>query len=249
MVLSALWPFLTRVAVRSVTCAKERRAHGFAATARRQHHFDEAQQDEFLARDDDIGATRERGVGTEKVIGFVDGVRPAGDDQRPMCGVDPVGVADQIHALLGMQAHTRDHEHVGDPAVKLHLRRTEIAVPLLQDEPGLVESGVYHGRADGADARRYHSRVGEDERQHPGTMIEGAGDHGRQVVFPCASPQALPKACQFARFEQFVAACASGKFHCEPVQQNVSYRALLGTEVGTTDSAVRTPNRSESSVR
>jgi hypothetical protein len=47
-------------------------------------------------------------------------------------------------------------------------------------------------------------RVG-DERQHPRTMIEGAGDHRRQVVFPRANPQALPNARQFARSEQFVA--------------------------------------------
>ena len=175
----------------AVTRANERRAHRFTATARRQQHFDEAQQDEFLARDDDVGAARARGVGAEKVIGLVDGVRTAGDDQRAMRGVDPVGVTDQVHALLGMQAHARDHEHVGDPAVELHVRRPEIAVPLLQDDPGLVESPVHQGRAYGPDAGGYHSRVGEDERQHPRPMIEGAGDHGRQVVFLRANAQAL----------------------------------------------------------
>ena len=148
----------------AVARTNERRPHRFTATARRQHRFDETQQDKFLARDDDIGATRAGGVGTKQVIRLVDGVRTAGDDQRPMRGVDPVGVTDQLHALLGMQAHARDHEHVGDPAVELHLRRPEIAVPLLQDDAGLVESGVYHGRAYGPDTRGYHPRVGEDER-------------------------------------------------------------------------------------
>ncbi len=202
--------------------ADERRAHRFAATAHRQHHFDQGEQDEFLARDDDIGATRARGVAAEQVVGLVDGVRTAGDDQRAMRSVDPVGVADQLHAALGMQAHARDHEHIGDPAVELHLRGPEIAVPLLQDDPGLVEPGVRQGRADGPDARGNHSRVGEDERQHPRAMIEGAGDHRRQVVLPCAKPQALPQARQLTRSEQFVAARASGKLHGEPLQKKMS---------------------------
>jgi len=144
-------------------------------------------------------------------------MRTAGDDKRALGGVDPVGVANQIHALLGMQAHARDHEQVGDPAVKLHSRGLKIAVPLLQHNPGLVESSIYHGRPDGPDTGGYHSRVGEDERQHPRTMIESAGDHGTQVVLPRAHPQALTYACQFTGFEQFVASCASRKFHCEPL--------------------------------
>jgi len=53
-------------------------------------------------------------------------------------------------------------------------------------------------------------------------MIESAGDHGTQVVLPRAHPQALTYACQFTGFEQFVASCASRKFHCEPLQKNVT---------------------------
>ena len=156
-------------------------------------------------------------IGAEKIIGLVDGVRTAGDDQRAVRGVDPPGVADHLHAPLGVHAHARDHEQVGDPAVEPHPRGPEIAVPLLQDDAGLVEPGIDHGRADRPHAGGHHSRVGEDERQHPRAMIEGAGDHRRQIVFLRANPQALAQARQFARFEQFVAARSAGKFHGEPL--------------------------------
>ena len=205
----------------AVARANERRAHRFAAAAHREQHFDQAQHDEFLAGHHDVGAARAARVRTEKVIWLVDRVRPAGDDQRAMRGIDPVRVADQVHALLGMQAHARDHEQVGDPAVQSHSRRPEVAVPLLQDDPRLFESGIHHRRADGADTRRRHPRIGEDERQHPRAVIKGAGDDRRQVVSWRNCPQALSETGQFARLEQFVSTRASGKLHGGPLQNNV----------------------------
>ena len=180
--------------------------------------FEETEQDEFLAGHDDVGAAWPRGIRTEEFVRLVHGMRPPGDDQRAVFGIDPMGVADHVHATLGMQAHARDHEHVGDPAVEPHLRRPEIAVPLLQDDPGLVEPGVHHGRADRPDTGGDHPRVGQDERQHTRAMIEGAGDHRGKVVLLPAEPQALPQARQLARLEQFVTAWTSGKLHCVPLR-------------------------------
>ena len=40
----------------AVARTNERRAQRFAASARRQQHFEQTQQDKLLARDDDIGA-------------------------------------------------------------------------------------------------------------------------------------------------------------------------------------------------
>jgi hypothetical protein len=53
---------------------------------------------------------------------------------------------------------------------------------LLEDEPRPLETGIDKGGADGPDAGGRHPRVGEDEREHAGPMIERACDHARQVV-------------------------------------------------------------------
>ena len=61
-------------------------------TAHRKQHFDQAQHDEFFARDHDIGAGRARRARTEKIMRLVDRMWPTGDDQRTMRGIDPVRV-------------------------------------------------------------------------------------------------------------------------------------------------------------
>jgi hypothetical protein len=140
-------------------------------------------------------------------------VRPAGDDQRAAGRVDPPGVADHGHAPLGVQAHARHHEQVRDPPVQPHPGRAEVPVPLLQDDPGLVEPGVDHGRPDPPDAGRGHAGVGVDEREHPGAVVERAGDHGRQVVGRGDPPEPGAEGGQLARPEQFVPAGAARQFH------------------------------------
>ena len=83
--------------------------------ADRQQHLEQAQQHVLLAGDRDVSAARLGRVGAEKTVGLVDRMRTAGDDQRAVGRVDPPGVANQLHALLGVQAHARDHEQVGHP--------------------------------------------------------------------------------------------------------------------------------------
>ena len=58
----------------------------------------------------------------------------------------------------------------------------EILVPLLQHDPRLVKARIDQRRADRPHARRRHPHVGIDERQNPRAVVEGAGDHRRQVV-------------------------------------------------------------------
>jgi len=76
----------------AVACANERQAHWFVAAAHREKHFDQAQHDEFLARNHDICAAGASRIRTEKVIGLVDRMWPTGDDQRAMRGIDLVRV-------------------------------------------------------------------------------------------------------------------------------------------------------------
>ena len=203
----------------AVARADECRAHRFATAAHREQHFDQAQQDVFLARYDDIGAARASSVRAEKVVRLVDRVRSARDDEGTMRGIDSVRVSDQIHAFLGMQAHARHHEQIGDPAVELHSRRPKVAIPLLQDDPRLGESCVHHRGADSTDTRGRHPRVGEDEREHSRAVIEGAGDHGRQVVIRRDVPQAFPEPIQLAGLQQLIAARASWELHGGPVRK------------------------------
>ncbi len=97
-------------------------------------------------------------------------------------GVHLVDVLDHFVAPRRVEVHAGHHEDVGDATIEAHLLWTEVPVPLLQDNPCLVESGIDHGRANGAYARRHHPHVGVDEREDSRAVIEGTGDDGRQIV-------------------------------------------------------------------
>lgn len=122
-------------------------------------------------------------------------------------------IAHQAHALLGMQAHARDHEQVRNPSIELHSRRAKTAVPLLKDDARFGEARIDHGRPDRPYAGGDHVGIGEDERQHSGAVVERAGDDGRQIVLRRESSQAVAQLGELAWFEQFIAASSSGKFH------------------------------------
>ena len=89
---------------------------------------------------------------------------------------------------------------------------TELLVPLLQHDPRLVEAGIDQRRADRPHAGRHHPQVGVDKRQDARAMIEGAGDHRRQVVLR-RQPQAAADVGHFAGGKQNVALGAAGQFH------------------------------------
>ena len=187
----------------AVAGAEERRAHRLALAADGQQHFEQAEQDELLPGHRDVGA----GVGgilVEQEERLVHRVGPAGDNQGPVSRIDPPGVADQLQRLVGVHAHGRDHEQVRHPSVELHPRRAEIAIPLLEDDPGLGKARVGHRRADRPDACGHHAPVGVDEREHSRAVVERAGDHRRQVVPRRQSPQSPADFQKFARAEQFV---------------------------------------------
>ena len=213
----------------AVACAKKRRPHRFSIGADAEEQFKQTEQHILLARHGDVRTDRVCRVSTEDLIWLVDGFGAAGNDQRSVIRIDPLSIADQLHARLGVQAHARNHEHVGDSSVEPHPRRTKISVPLLKDDSGLLESGVDHGRADGPDACGRHTCVGEDKRQHPCAMVERTGDHHRQVVLRCKLPQALAQTDQLARPERFVTASATRKFHIDPLRNDTrdSVSALL----------------------
>ena len=188
------------------------------------------EKDELLARDDDVGATRARGVGAEEDEGLVDGVGPPAMISGRCAG--SIRWASRIRSMHRSECRLmletmntsgmRPSSCICDGRkLRFHCCRTMRV---------LVESGIHQRRADGPDTRGDHPRVGKDERQHPRAMIERAGDHGRQVVFPRANPQALPNARQFARLEQFIAARASGKFHGEPLQKATARFAMARTQ-------------------
>ena len=59
--------------------------------------------------------------------------------------------------------------------------------------------------------------------------VRHIGFDRRGVSLPSSGRSSSTNSRQFAGFEEFVAACASGKFHCEPLQKNgMRPRALDG---------------------
>jgi len=196
-----------------VAGAGECLAQRLAAGAFVQNRFEQAEEDELLAGDGDVRPARVVGVVAENPEGLVDGARAADDDQRAALGVDAPSVADQRVARVGVHAHARDQEQVGDSTIELHLRRPEALVPLLEDEAGLVEPGVGQRRADGADASRRHAGVGVDEREHARPVVEGAGGDGDEVMARRDGAQPIAKGRHRSGLQQLIATSAAWKFH------------------------------------
>ena len=191
----------------------ERRPRRLAAAALDQQSLEQAEQHELLAGDGQVGASRVARVGAEHVPRLIDGLGPAGDDQRPVGGVDAGGVADELLAGRRVDLHARDEEQVGHAAVEAHLGRAEVAVPLLEDDAGLGESRVEEGGTDSAHAGRGHARVGVDERQHARTVVERAGNDGGQIVAGRQRTESLAEGEQLTGTAQLVATRAAGKLH------------------------------------
>ena len=197
----------------AVAGADKRRPHRLVARANGKQHFKQIQKDILLTGDGHVRTPGIGRVGAEDVPWLINDLWPAGNDQRPVSRIDPAGVLNQGLALGRINLHAGDHEDVGDSPVQAHLRRAKLLVPLLENDPGFGESGVDHGRADSPNAGRNHANVGEDERQHSRAIIEGAGDHSRQVVLGRDAPQAQADAGQFARLQQLITTSTRGKFH------------------------------------
>jgi hypothetical protein len=148
-------------------------------------------------------------IAAEHLPRFVDDAGTAGDDQRPLGGIDPVGILDQPVAFGRVQVHAGHEKQIGDPAIQPHLGRTEVAVPLLQHDPRLAESGIRQGRTDRAHAGGDHPQIGIDEGQDPGAVVKGTGDHGRQIVPRRQAAKTLPDGRHFARRQQDISGRAT----------------------------------------
>ena len=98
-----------------------------------------------------------------------------------------------------MQPHAGDHEQIGDSAIEPHSRGPKFLVPLLEDDAGFLKTAIDHRRSDAPYAGRGHSRVGKDEWEHSGAMIEGAGDDRNQIVTGGESAQPFADAVEFPR--------------------------------------------------
>ncbi len=129
--------------------------------------------------------------------------------------IDRADIAKHGLACRGVDLHAGDHEEVGHAAIEPHLRGAEVAIPLLKDNAGLAKADVRHGGPDRADARGHHTHVGVNERQHPGAVIEGAGDHAGQIMACGKSAQALTQGQEFTGPQKFIASFATRKFHSQ----------------------------------
>jgi len=197
----------------AVAHAQERVAHRLALRALGEQQLEQAQPDELLARDDNVGALRRVDLGAKRVPRRVDRLGSTGDDERPMSRIDASCVRDQLGARRGVQEHARDQKQVRDAPIQPHLRRTEVSVPLLQDDPRLLEAGIRHGRAHGTHACRSHAQVRSDEGKEPRPVVEGTGDHGHEVVVPRQFAQTASKVAELPRPKKLVAPGSSREFH------------------------------------
>ena len=146
-------------------------------------------------------------------------MRAAGYDQRAMGWIDPPGIANEIHAAIGVQAHAGDHEQVRNSAIEAHARWAKVFVPLLKDDAGFLKAAIDHGRANGPHAGGGHSGVGKDKGKHSRAVIEGAGNDRDKIVFGRNLPQPLADTLEFPRPQKLVSAGTSWKFHLITIRE------------------------------
>ena len=118
--------------------------------------------------------------------------------------------------------HARDHENVRDSTVETHPRGAEVLVPLLKNYACLFKPGFGQRRPDRTHAGRRNPHIGENERQDPRAVVEGARDHRRQIVFFRETAHAQTHVGHFTRCEQFIPTRTSWKLHKNSLLADVS---------------------------